>query len=639
MFSAEKRIKLSTNNKQNDSAAANSLDHGIESDFGSSLSDFSLPQVKRKRLVSRQVSFSSQNKRSFDIAELQQTSSGYGSLLSSSSTLSPHKSLSRTPKKRKTEESDENAFYNSYQFVSPLKIRKKDPSDPNGAKLILKEKSSSENVILSSTPISKNNKNKLWGKFRSLHQEKFEFGRSLEDEKFTILPRCTEASFGSSFDLTSSFNLSEHTDIPSSNLQQLWSGSINLDSIVKPRPPSNVSQTVTESTTNVSTASITSRTRFYCGRLKMDVLGKLHAENNLAVNKILSHLSDIDLLSLSHVSKDYRSMIKSNKTHEPKRQNYLKAYQKTKENQLPGATPPPKLPTDKARKGKFGDVINHSMQLRSKHPSPPVSPSRRKFHENQKVKNEKKFKIWRNLKSYFQIAKSHAGPLKKCPRCCKPAIINSIKIRSSPRKKKSSIHKLSTVGAGRVHKRIKTFLSKPSIESQNISEQLYTTFPCMLDSASDSSNCGTPSSDESSCETEIYEFAECSGISCNFKFCVNCNCKYHPRQRCKELSPPSPSRSSINKSSVACSNQSFKSLKRLVYWFFFYFSLLVFKIFAGFLTFTIYFSFLQLQFVNFFVDNYCKFWFFKLNLKQNHEQILDNFFFQENVESLKSWKL
>lgn len=172
----------------------------------------------------------------------------------------------------------------------------------------------------------------------------------------------------------------------------------------------------------------------------------------------------------------------------------------------------------------------------------------------------------------MQIAKVHPGPLKKCPRCCKPAPIHSIKIRCSPRKKrKCNILKLSTSCAGRVQKRSKTFLSKPSIESQLLSEPLYATFPCALDSASDSSNCGSPSvpsSDESNNElheTEMYEFAECSGISCNFKFCVKCNCKYHPRQLCKELSPASPPRGSFNKSSVACSSQSFKSLKRLVY--------------------------------------------------------------------------
>lgn len=149
--------------------------------------------------------------------------------------------------------------------------------------------------------------------------------------------------------------------------------------------------------------------------------------------------------------------------------------------------------------------------------------------------------------------------------------MGNIKIRSSPRKKKSNILKLSTT-SGRVEKKIKTFLSKPSIESQSFSDQFFVTFPNFN---SDSSNCGSPSttsSDESGCEThetESYEFAQCSGIACSFKFCIECLCKYHPRQRCKIFSPASPSRSSVNKGSIACSNKSLKSLKRLVYWLFF----------------------------------------------------------------------
>lgn len=84
-----------------------------------------------------------------------------------------------------------------------------------------------------------------------------------------------------------------------------------------------------------------------------------------------------------------------------------------------------------------------------------------------------------------------------------------------------------------------------------------------------------PSSDESyassgemEASTEIYEYAVCSGISCCFKFCVKCDCKYHPRQKCKDLSPVSPQRSYLSKSSVACSQKSKKSLKRLFNWFF-----------------------------------------------------------------------
>lgn len=413
MFYAEKRIKLSNessinNNKKKNDSAANSTDHGIESDYISQVdftnsadADFSLPPVKRK--LSRQVSFSLR-KQPFDLSDPHQTSSGYSSLLSSSTSLSPQKSHSRTPKKRKLEESetDENAFYNSYQFVSPQKIPNKDSgSSTKRAKLILKEKSSSENVILSSTPIRNSNKNKLWGKFRSLHHEKFEIGKSFDEAlKPSLLPKSTEVSFDcSSFDFTNSFDLTNNAEQQENNipnhLQQLWTGSIIPTADAKPRAEAEISlpiETVSKSpkqNSSSTSSNLSSSFRIsFCGRSKLDICGKLHMENNLALKNILIHLSDFDLLSLSHVSKEYRNMIISNKTWETKRQNYLKAYQKIKENKFPGSnlTLPTKPTALKDKKKALGESnINHTMELRSKPTSPPVSPSRKRFHDNQKV--------------------------------------------------------------------------------------------------------------------------------------------------------------------------------------------------------------------------------------------------------------
>ena len=377
----KKRIKLGTS-IQSDSS---SLDNGIESDFTNSASDFSLPPVRRKVLGTRQVSFSIENKLSFDSLELQQTSSGYGSLLSSSSSLSPHKSLSLTPKKRKSENTDENAFYNSYQFVSPSKNRK---TEEKRAKLTLHKKSASENVFSCSTP-NKISKSK-WGKSRSMHPDKFGTGQSLQSPVPPLLAPPAEVSFEcSSFDISGSFNLVEsHSKDSPGNLQQLLIGEI-----VVPQPSQNASpvEKVTQSQENVSGCSTNTpgpRIYYHCGRLTLDILGKLNKEQNVAFDEISSHLNEIDLLSLSHVSKDYRNMIKSNKTLEPKRQNYLKAFRKIKENQIPGnRTLPPKLKTNKKKLGKFGDSnVNHSMQLRPKTQSPPVSPSKKKFYDNQKVR-------------------------------------------------------------------------------------------------------------------------------------------------------------------------------------------------------------------------------------------------------------
>lgn len=130
-----------------------------------------------------------------------------------------------------------------------------------------------------------------------------------------------------------------------------------------------------------------------------------------------------------------------------------------------------------------------------------------------------------------------------------------------------------SISSGRVTKRPKTFLSKTSIETHSPADSFLTFLDDSRASPSTSSSCASPSSfssdDSSGCEgandAVTYEFGVCSGISCNFKFCVKCNCKYHPRQLCKDFSPASPTRGHMNKSSVACSSQSFKSLKRLVY--------------------------------------------------------------------------
>lgn len=158
----------------------------------------------------------------------------------------------------------------------------------------------------------------------------------------------------------------------------------------------------------------------------------------------------------------------------------------------------------------------------------------------------------------------------KCPRCfMSTGVLKSIKIRTSPRKKKKTARSISLIVSGRVEKRKKSFLSKTaSIAPHSPSHSLVDTF---LDEASTSSgSCaspGTPSSDDSGSEipneAEIYEYGECSRATCCFKFCVKCNCKYHPQQVCKELSPASPS--SFYKSSVISSRQSKKSLKRLIY--------------------------------------------------------------------------
>lgn len=163
----------------------------------------------------------------------------------------------------------------------------------------------------------------------------------------------------------------------------------------------------------------------------------------------------------------------------------------------------------------------------------------------------------------------------KCPSCqTVTANICKVKIRTSPRKsKKRNTSSILKISSGRIQKRSKTFLDKPSIDSQCSSDSLLVTFPELEENNSGESASGSQSSEDSSGnehsnDIEMYEYALCSRKQCNFKFCTNCKEKYHPRQKCKELAPASPSRGLSFDSSGSCANRSVKnskrSLKRLI---------------------------------------------------------------------------
>jgi hypothetical protein len=123
---------------------------------------------------------------------------------------------------------------------------------------------------------------------------------------------------------------------------------------------------------------------------------------------------------------------------------------------------------------------------------------------------------------------------------------------------------------GRVSKRSpRKLLSKTSIAGFNeAAHKICQTLPLNFsdeEKSSSSSGCESPgghcSSSSEDSNDETYEFAECTAIGCCFKFCVKCNCRYHPKFKCADFSPPSPSRTS--KKVIACSKKSRKNLKRL----------------------------------------------------------------------------
>jgi hypothetical protein len=340
MLPAAKRSNLTLNKKQNEAESGflSQVNFSCTTTSSSSSSSIAKDASRKSCQTSSRGSFQQQ---SF-------TSSGYASAsnVSASLLVSPVKGS----RKRKSEvsSSDEN-FYNSYQFVSPLKIPRRDQNE-NRAKLILKEKCSSENVILSSTPIRNEKQASKWGKFRSFHPEKLKFGSSFHENSIETAPvkECNESSFNfSSFELS---NASINADIPSENLQNLLAGTIKTDE--KPK--------------------ISGRR---CDRL--DILGMLNGNYKHVLDNILGYLDGGSLLRISHVSQQYREMITTNKKFETKRKNYLKKHKKNDENKH--AITLSRTLRGASKKRPFGDsnLINQSqMILRQRPLTPPQSPKR-----------------------------------------------------------------------------------------------------------------------------------------------------------------------------------------------------------------------------------------------------------------------
>jgi hypothetical protein len=399
MLPATRRLKKTANEKGNEIIDAESGFHS-QVDFScTNSSEFSHPRRKSYCLASQRGSY----KQSF--SESQHLSSGYGSSFSltgsssnasASALVSPAKSRKR---KSDVTTSDEN-FYNSYQFVSPLKIRKRDPNDKNCAKLILKEKCSSENVILTSTPTLTQQRASKWGKFRSFHPEKLQFGPSIEGLE---PPAAVKDSSAALLNFSTSFNLSSANvtqDIPE-HVQNLWTGDIKIETVTS--KAIKESPAITQEKQEVRVTKSPER-QFFNGQKTIDILGnfiiiilfinvlklvfsgKLNASRDIAVNEILKYMDDKSLLHLSHVSKGYRHMVTSNKSYETKRKSYLKHHRSILENKYPNNVVNKRPLLQGERKAfAISNLNNTNMSLRQRPVTPPQSPQRFNVSLHQKV--------------------------------------------------------------------------------------------------------------------------------------------------------------------------------------------------------------------------------------------------------------
>lgn len=264
MLPVSKRPQYSSNEKTDEITDAESGLHS-QVDF-SCTNSFQISHIQRKShcLTSKRGSYKQQS-----FSESHQLSSGYGSSfsLTGSSANSSINALVSPAKNRKRKsdvsQSDENNFYNSYQFVSPLKIQKREPNDKKCAKLILKEKCPSENVILTSTPTLTEQRASKWGKFRSFHPEKLQFGKSIEGLEPPVTAKDSSAellNFSTSFNLSSA-NVTQ--DIPE-HVQNLWTGDIKVETVT--------SKPIVEEKPQVR-ANKSPERQFFDGRQKFDILG------------------------------------------------------------------------------------------------------------------------------------------------------------------------------------------------------------------------------------------------------------------------------------------------------------------------------------------------------------------------------
>lgn len=130
------------------------------------------------------------------------------------------------------------------------------------------------------------------------------------------------------------------------------------------------------------------RKLFYDGLEKLDIFGRLK-NHTVVTDLILSMLSDEDLHASYQVCPSWSQIIQKRNSEYSRLLRYTRALRRQKENANTQATPfgpgpAPSVATNIKRKPFEQRNLHYSLRS-SPRRSPPVSPSKRKFHENQKV--------------------------------------------------------------------------------------------------------------------------------------------------------------------------------------------------------------------------------------------------------------
>lgn len=353
--------------------------------------------------------------------------------------------------------------------------------------------------------------------------------------------------------------------------------------------------------------------RSYVGVERLNILKRLNEKDKDAMEMILDYLTDSDLVRVISVSRGWRAIIETHRRTNRRLRDYLSREAQVKENlDRTGSSRENSLllglgKTLSCDTGKEGasvasvlaprqpfsmcNSIDGSLsagelkRLGSVQKSPPVSPSKRKFRENQKIASH--------------LKKSER--LKACPRCEKPSriILSKATIRlalasgtvSQFSRAAAKLEKSYTLPETTSH----SIITADSVDCSpasptnpdRIRRNLFSTSllqrSCSVDVRTPCTRSGTarrrnstdivassasllerkmttniPPTEESQCD-----YAICSGKNCGFQFCIKCLCEYHPDSMCKDLAPNSPSKEEEPSHNVACSKQSRRSLLRL----------------------------------------------------------------------------
>lgn len=134
------------------------------------------------------------------------------------------------------------------------------------------------------------------------------------------------------------------------------------------------------------------RKLFYDGLEKLDIFGRLK-NHTVVTDLILSMLSDEDLHASYQVCPSWSQIIQKRKLEYSRLLKYTRHLHRQKENANMRATsfePEPSVATNVKRKPFEQRNLHYSLRS-SPRRSPPVSPSKRKFHENQKVNADLQF--------------------------------------------------------------------------------------------------------------------------------------------------------------------------------------------------------------------------------------------------------